>query len=96
MVSFVAIEWLVSGRRLTYGTMYGMEKTTIYLPGDLKRAMGRLAAERGVTEAEIVREALRTLAAQATPRRPRLPLFKSGKPRLADNTDRALEGFGEA
>lgn len=81
---------------VAYGMMYGMEKTTIYIPGDLKRAMGRLAAERGVTEAEIVREALRTLTAQATPPRPRLPLFKSGKPRLAEDTDRALAGFGEA
>jgi hypothetical protein len=75
--------------------MYGMEKTTIYVPKDLKRAMGRLAAERGVTEAEIVREALRTLTARAAPPRPRLPLFKSGKPDLAEQLDRALVGFGE-
>ena len=27
---------------------------------------------------------------------PRLPLFESGKPRLAENVDRALAGFGEA
>ncbi len=73
-----------------------MEKTTIYVPKDLKRAMGRLAAERGVTEAEIVREALRTLTAKATPPRPRLPLFKSGKPDLSEDVDRALEGFGES
>lgn len=76
--------------------MYGMEKTTIYLPKDLKRAMGRLAAERGVTEAEIVREALRTLTARAAPPRPRLPLIESGKPELSEHVERALEGFGEA
>ncbi len=73
-----------------------MDKTTIYVPKDLKRAMGRLAAERGVTEAEIVREALRMLTARAEPPRPRLPLFKSGKPDLSEDIDRALAGFGEA
>jgi hypothetical protein len=66
-----------------------------YVPEDHKRAMGRLAAERGVTEAEIVREALRSLTAKAAPPRPRLPLFDSGKPKLTEDIDRALEGFGE-
>jgi hypothetical protein len=28
------------------------------------------------------------------PHRPRLPLFKSGKPRLAERVDEALGGFG--
>jgi hypothetical protein len=73
-----------------------MQKTTVYIPDDLKREVGRLAQLRGVTEAELVREALRSLTSRALPPSPRLPLFESGKPELADDIDRALAGFGEA
>jgi len=78
-----------------YGKMYGMQKTTVYIPSEVKRALGRVAVARGVSEAELIREALRTLTAQAVPPRPRLPLFKSGKPQLAETIDEALSGFGE-
>lgn len=78
-----------------YGTVYGMQKTTVYLPGDLKRALGRIAAARGCSEAELMREAVRTLAGEAVPPRPRLPLFKSGKRGLAERVDQALAGFGK-
>ena len=76
--------------------MYGMQKTTVYLPEEIKQALARLATERGVTEAELIREALRELISQSTPPRPRLPLFKSGKVHLAENVDQALIGFGES
>jgi hypothetical protein len=76
--------------------MYGMQKTTVYIPEDVKRALSRIAAARGVSEAELIRQALQTLTAQAAPPRPRLPLFKSGKPRLAEQVDEALAGFGES
>ena len=76
--------------------MYGMQKTTVYIPADIKDALARAAAARGVSEAELIREALRTLTAQEIPPRPRLPLFKSGKPRLAERVDEALAGFGES
>ena len=75
--------------------MYGMQKTTVYIPEDLKRALSRIATVRGISEAELIREALRTVCLEASPTEPRLPLFKSGKPRLADNVDEALSGFGE-
>jgi Arc/MetJ-type ribon-helix-helix transcriptional regulator len=78
-----------------YGTVYGMQKTTVYLPNDLKRALERVAAARGCSEAELIREAVRTLAEEAVPPRPRLPLFKSGKRGLAERVDRALAGFGK-
>jgi hypothetical protein len=81
---------------VVYGTVCGMRKTTIYVPDDLKQALERTAAARGCSEAELVREALRALTARATPPRPRLPLFRSGKPRLADRLDDALAGFGES
>jgi hypothetical protein len=72
-----------------------MQKTTIYLPEDLKRAMSRLAQARGISEAELVREALQALTNAATPPRPRLPLFRSGRAGLAERVEEALEGFGQ-
>ena len=74
--------------------MYGMQKTTVYIPEDVKRALGKVAAARGVSEAELIREALRALTSKATPPSPRLPLFKSGTPRLAERVDEALLEFG--
>ena len=79
-----------------YGIVYGMYKTTVYIPKDVKRALAQVAAARGVSEAELIREALRVLTAEATPPKPRLPLFKSGNPRLAERVDDALKGFGES
>ena len=76
--------------------MYGMHKTTVYVPDELKLALAGVAAASGCSEAELIRQALRTLTAGAAPPRPRLPLFKSRKPRLAERVDQALEGFGES
>jgi len=78
-----------------YGTMFGMQKTTVYLPDELKRALARVATRRGVSEAELIREALRAITRDAVPPKPRLPLFESGLPDLAERIDAALEGFGE-
>ena len=79
-----------------YGKVYGMQKTTVYIPDDVKRTLSRVAAARGISEAELIREALRALTSQASPPKPRVPLFKSGKPRLAEQADEALSGFGES
>lgn len=75
--------------------MYGMRKTTLYLPEDLKSALERFAAARGCSTAEIIRTALRTFTEAAEPPSPRLPLFASGKPGLAEQVDEAMRGFGE-
>jgi hypothetical protein len=72
-----------------------MQKTTVYIPDDLKRTLSQVAAARGISEAELIRETLRTLAGDQPIPPPRLPLFKSGKPGLAERSDKALEGFGE-
>ena len=72
-----------------------MKKTTIYLPEDLKAALGRVAASRGRSEAELIREAVRELVRRSEPPRPRLPLFSSGDPTLAERVDEELAGFGE-
>jgi Ribbon-helix-helix protein, copG family len=78
-----------------YGMMYGMRRTTVYLPDDLKAALERTASARGTSEAEVVREAL--VAATRLPAypKPRLPLFESGDSTLAERVDEALAGFGE-
>lgn len=76
--------------------MYGMRRTTVYLPDDLKEALERTAAAEGRSEAEIVRSALATATAEHTYPPPRLPLFDSGQLTLAERVDEELAGgFGE-
>lgn len=75
--------------------MYGMRRTTIYLPDDLKTALERTAAAQGTSEAEVVRNALAAATAREEHPRPRLPLFDSGDATLAERADDALAGFGE-
>jgi hypothetical protein len=68
----------------------------IYLDPGLDRAMARLAAERGVTKAEAIREALRDAAARVA--RPRITAIGvgHGPGDVADDVDRHLDetGFG--
>ena len=71
-----------------------MKKTTIYLPNELKAAE-RASAAQGRSEAVLVREAVRELTQRLEPPRPRLPLFSSGDPTLAEKVGEELkEGFG--
>lgn len=72
-----------------------MKKTTVYLPEDLKTSLGRIARERDLSEAALIREAVRELVAGAERPRPRLPLFSSGDPTWAERVDEELRGFGE-
>jgi hypothetical protein len=72
-----------------------MVKTTVYLPDDLKRRVERVAAQQGRSEAEVIRAALDRYTDAAARPRPRLPLFESGIPDLAERTDEYLAGFGE-
>ena len=74
--------------------MYGMHKTTVYLPAELKRALARLARLRGCSEAELLREAVSRLARDAEAPAPRLPLFRASGPSIARNVDQALTRFG--
>jgi hypothetical protein len=70
-----------------------MEKTTLYLPEDLKLAVKRAAAERGVSEAEIIRESIRVSVGSVRPRA-RGALYSSGQP-IARDAEELLAGFGE-
>ena len=74
--------------------MYGVRRTTIYLPEDLKNSLARAAHEAGRTEADLIREGLERLL-QSRHARPKLPMFSSGKPDLAEHVDELLAGFGE-
>lgn len=73
--------------------MYGMEKTTIYLPADLKAAVKRVAALRRTSEAEVIRQSLRDTVGKERPK-PRGALFASDEV-IASRVDELLKGFGE-
>jgi Arc/MetJ-type ribon-helix-helix transcriptional regulator len=75
--------------------MGGMEKTTVYLPDDLKRALRRAARSSGRSEAELIREGIGLVTGTHRIAEPRLPLFESGQPDLAERVDELLDGFGE-
>ena len=67
----------------------------MYLPDELKRALERMAATSGRSEADLIREAIAALARAADRPRPRGALFASADPSLSEQVDEALAGFGE-
>jgi hypothetical protein len=72
-----------------------MQKTTVYLPPELKRALKKLARQRQCSEAELLRLALSRLADEVVAPAPRLPLFRGNGPSIAENIDESLlPGFG--
>jgi hypothetical protein len=75
--------------------MDGMEKTTVYLPDELKRALRRTARASGRSEADLIREGVGLVTGAHRIAEPVLPLFESGDPDLAERADEALAGFGE-
>ncbi len=68
-----------------------MKKTTVYLPESLKRAVTEMARQRGCSEAEVIRQALRDSLSRPKPRYGFIP----GDSAWANNVDRYLDGFGE-
>jgi Ribbon-helix-helix protein, copG family len=68
-----------------------MQKTTVYLPDDLKAAVTGEARRRGVAEAEVIRDAI---AAAVSRPRPRGGLFASDHP-IAERAEELLAGFGD-
>ncbi len=67
-------------------------KTTVYLPDDLHVAIKRAAAQRGISEAEVIRDSLRTTVTVERPR-PRGGLFASDEV-TSDRVDELLADFG--
>ena len=74
--------------------MYGMKRTTVYLPDELKAALERTARASGRSEAELIRDGVRRVTEDRSAPDPRA-LFSSGIADLAQNSERYLEGFGE-
>jgi hypothetical protein len=72
-----------------------VNKTTVYLPDDLKAELERTAAETRRSEADIIREGIRLAIAQHEPPAPTIPIFVSGDPHFAERVDEHLTGFGE-
>lgn len=72
-----------------------MDKTTVYLTTEQKRALGRAARLEGRSEADLIREGIEAITARHRVAEPTLPLFESGIPDLAERVDELLEGFGE-
>jgi Arc/MetJ-type ribon-helix-helix transcriptional regulator len=69
-----------------------VQKTTVYLPDELKRAVERVATDSRRSEAEVIRDALSEYTSRVRPR-PRAGTFSHGS--LADRVDELLgEGFG--
>ena len=66
------------------------QKTTIYLPDDLKAAVEREARRRSVSEAQVIREAIAGAVARPRP----TPGILAGEP-IAERVDELLVGFGE-
>lgn len=78
-----------------YGRLYGMFKTTVYLPDELKAALERLAVETGRTEAQLIREGIGLAVQQRTPPTPTIGILVSDDPYFARSADDHLAGFGQ-
>ena len=79
--------------------MYGVKRTTIYLPDDLKAKLEATARAEGRTEADVIREALADALKQRMSRRPRLPLTEptGESTNWAEDVDEILDaGFGRS
>lgn len=70
-----------------------MHKTTVYLPEELKAAVKRAAQQRGVSEADVIRDSIRAGVGDVKTA-PRGGLYAGSEP-IARRVDELLEGFGE-
>ena len=77
--------------------MYGMKKTTLYLPDELKERIESLARAEGRSEADVIRDAISTAVEARRPPEPRLPLpgVKLGNATIAERAGDLMDGFGE-
>jgi hypothetical protein len=76
--------------------MYGMKRTTVYLPELLKSRLTVAAHAAGKSEAELIREGVQLVVERELAPPPRLPVINSGLPGIAHRVDEELaKGFGE-
>lgn len=74
-----------------------MQKTTIYLPDDLKQRLEKISRTTGKPEAAVIRDAIRVATQDAATPRPRVPLMDRGlgNATIAENVEALLdEKFG--
>jgi hypothetical protein len=75
--------------------MYGMVKTTVYLPDELKARLAHVAAREGRSEAEVIRASIESYTAERPRPRPRVLVDSLGERGLSERVDEALaDGFG--
>ena len=79
----------------TYGIVYGMVKTTIYLPDELKAALEVAATRSGRSEADLIRAGIRWAVSQQLPPAPTIGILVSDDPHFAERVDEHLIGFGQ-
>lgn len=65
------------------GTIYGMRKTTVYLPDELELELEAETTAIGISKAEFIRQSIaEKIAASSRPKRDlTLPVFNSGRGR---------------
>jgi hypothetical protein len=71
-----------------------MKRTTVYLPDELKQGLERVARAEGRSEAQLIREGVERVIERLSAPRPRIPLFESDDPTLAERVEELLVGFG--
>jgi hypothetical protein len=71
-----------------------MNKTTIYLPDDLRAAVKHEALRRNIAEAEVIRDAIRTAIPVERPK-PKFGLFSGDGSSIAETIDERMKGFGQ-
>jgi len=79
------------------GISGAVKKTSIYIEPEVDLALTRQAAERGITRAEVIRQALRAAAGGSVRVKPRARGVFAGPRDLAATVDEQLRqsGFGE-
>ena len=72
-----------------------MQKTTVYLPDDLKSDLKRTATTTGRSSAELIRLGIRLAIAQQSPPAPRSGIFDRSGPSLSERDDEVLADYGQ-
>lgn len=72
------------------------EKTTLYLPEEIKASLERISRAEGRSEADLIREALERAIEERISPEPTLPICAQelGDPTASERVDELLEGYG--
>jgi len=76
--------------------MFGMTKTTVDLPEELRRQVETTAKLEGRSKSAVIRQAVEEAMRKRIRPKPRIPLTtkKLPKPDMAEHFDEYLKGFG--